>query len=952
MDLFEISKLILNASDGGLDIILELFPHASTKKAFKIRQEKTPSCNLKKLKDGNWVVTDFGDDSKPKNAVLLFAEENGYEWSEAVLILAKRYGIPTGSDIPVAEPVIKTYQIHDYDKELVNGFNIETSNEFTEAELKVLGPFVTAETCALCNCFKVISYAFKKKYDDGSEKIVEISPAEQFPIFAFVNKNENENFYKIYQPKAQDKKHRFRYFGGRPSNFVNGLERLKKAYARNEDKFNQERNDDSIPEKEKKKEPEKIDQVLICSGERDALNACSLGYYVLWHNSESADWDGQMMKNIFRMVDTVINVPDLDATGILQGKNLAMKYLSIKTLWLPNWLKERKDWRGKHRKDLTDFFMLKRNMGKTWFVKHFKDLIEAAYPLQFWDERYTDTGVKYDISNTKLYNFLQQNGFYRYKVSGAKSGFIFIYISGHIVKEIEIADVYEFLKKFMEERRLPIGLKDTLINTTKVSEQKLTWIDLIDLNFDNFTATTQIFSFSHENWVISKKGIEVESNSKSFVWEDDVLDAKLIKKGYKKGIKLESDYFKIVKEKSGYNIEILEKNCEFLNFIINTSRVHWKTEFIDSWLENSHDWEEAYAIPENEIYRKQNKFNIAGDRLSEEQKEEQIGHLVNKIYALGYMLHRYKNAAKPWALVTLENGVEDEEESNGGTGKSIYTKALGEIHQIKHVDARKRDLFTNQFLYDGVTKHTGIILFDDADRYFDFGNIYSPITGPLNVNPKFGTPFEIPFSESPKFALSTNYSPRNQGTSTTRRTIYAAFSNFYHGESDELPGNTPEDTFGHQLFQDWSVEQWNKFYNFMAQCTKFYLSTEEKINPPMDGVIERTLISEIGAVFMDWADEFFMHQRPDQDGFIKFEKTLTIENLKRDKPAISKITSNKFVKKIKAYCKLNGYNYMPGIDRKQAPSVIDATKLVDWIWILKKTPSNENEFNYNDELPY
>jgi len=64
---------ILNASHGGLDIILTYYPQAqeclqSNRKEFKIREsERTASARIKQLTDGNYVVTDFGDDSTPRN---------------------------------------------------------------------------------------------------------------------------------------------------------------------------------------------------------------------------------------------------------------------------------------------------------------------------------------------------------------------------------------------------------------------------------------------------------------------------------------------------------------------------------------------------------------------------------------------------------------------------------------------------------------------------------------------------------------------------------------------------------------------------------------------------------------------------------------------------------------------------------------------------------------------
>ncbi|MGV4536478.1 hypothetical protein [Ornithobacterium rhinotracheale] len=955
-DLLTIADAILERTSGGLDIIFELYPNANTKKNFKLRDERTPSASLKKLSDGNWVVTDFGSDSKPKNAIMLFAEENSFEYSKAVFVLAQRYGIPTSDSENELKSDFKTYPIHDYPHELnEDGFWVETSEKIPERALKVLGPFVTEDTCKKCNCFYVKYYAFKNE-KDGKERIIQISSTEDYPIFAFINKHENKSFYKIYQPLNKDKGYRFVYLGGRPSNFINGLERLKKVYAKNTEDFRAELEDEII--KNKPKEPEKISEVLICSGERDALNATSLGYFAIWHNSETGKWTSEIMKRIFQMVENVVNIPDLDATGVKQGKELANQYLTIKTLWLPSWLRKVKDWRGNPRKDFTDFCERQKSDGKDSLIKSLKKMVENAYPLQFWTVRTTEKGTRYEISNTLLYNFLQENGFYRFEEPGSKRGFKFIKINEHIVEEVEVENVYAFLKKFMERRNTPVPLKDTIINTTKISEQKLSWIDMIDLNFKNYDEHSQQFHFSDKSWSISKNGIIETKETNGFTWIEEILDVKASKEREKelnpKFFKVENDYFTIRKKGDDYDIEIHEKNCEFLNFLINTSRVHWQKEFINSWVGENDDWQDAYKLEENQAYRRSHKSCIDGERLSDEEIQEQKRHLINKIFAFGYLIHGYKNPAKPWAVYCLENGVVDDEDSKGGTGKSLFSLALSYILRTKMIAARKKDLMSDQFVYDGITEQTRLVLFDDSDRNFDLGNIYSEITGPWQVNPKFGTRFTIPFSSSPKIIISSNFSLREQSASSQRRILFVGFSDYFHVKTDELPGNTPEQTFGHAMFNSWKEDEWNKFFNLAAQCVKFFLSSEEKMDPPMDSLNQRNLIANLGQTFIDWADEFFRLLTPDAYGVVEFEKLVTIEKLKEEKKVLSNINSTKFVRKLKDYCKLMGYIYMPGKKRIQRVSIVDPTKVVDWIAVgMSKDEKEDNIIDTQDEeFPY
>lgn len=89
---------ILDATNGGLDIILYLYPQAAgselnRNQKFKVREEKSPSASLKKADDGNWLVTDFGGDQKPRNAIQCYMLENNMGYSETLQVLAAKYSV-------------------------------------------------------------------------------------------------------------------------------------------------------------------------------------------------------------------------------------------------------------------------------------------------------------------------------------------------------------------------------------------------------------------------------------------------------------------------------------------------------------------------------------------------------------------------------------------------------------------------------------------------------------------------------------------------------------------------------------------------------------------------------------------------------------------------------------------------------------------------------------------
>lgn len=95
--MIKIEKLY-EATNGGLDIILDIYPQAKDcvgvkNKHFKIRDEKTPSACLRQV-NGIWKVTDFGGDGRAESPIDIYMRETGtYQFNEAILQLAARYGV-------------------------------------------------------------------------------------------------------------------------------------------------------------------------------------------------------------------------------------------------------------------------------------------------------------------------------------------------------------------------------------------------------------------------------------------------------------------------------------------------------------------------------------------------------------------------------------------------------------------------------------------------------------------------------------------------------------------------------------------------------------------------------------------------------------------------------------------------------------------------------------------
>ena len=65
--------------------------------------------------------------------------------------------------------------------------------------------------------------------------------------------------------------------------------------------------------------------------------------------------------------------------------------------------------------------------------------------------------------------------------------------------------------------------------------------------------------------------------------------------------------------------------------------------------------------------------------------------------------------------------------------------------------------------------------------------------------------------------ITSNYIVKGQGASHERRRIEIELKQYYK------PNFSPRDEFGHNLYDDWSPEEWNLFDNFMMYCVHQYI---------------------------------------------------------------------------------------------------------------------------------
>jgi hypothetical protein len=183
---------------------------------------------------------------------------------------------------------------------------------------------------------------------------------------------------------------------------------------------------------------------------------------------------------------------------------------------------------------------------------------------------------------------------------------------------------------------------------------------------------------------------------------------------------------------------------------------------------------------------------------------------------IGFLLHGYKNHSYCPAVVLNDEVITDNPE--GGTGKGLFMNALSKMKKLVTIDG-KSFTFESSFAYQLVSADTQVLVFDDVRKHFDFERLFSVVTEGLTLEKKNKDAIKIPFSKSPKIAITTNYAIKGSGNSFERRKWELELHQFYRKDF------TPFDEFGKLMFGDWDEDEWCQFDNYMIGCLQGFLET-------------------------------------------------------------------------------------------------------------------------------
>ena len=209
---------------------------------------------------------------------------------------------------------------------------------------------------------------------------------------------------------------------------------------------------------------------------------------------------------------------------------------------------------------------------------------------------------------------------------------------------------------------------------------------------------------------------------------------------------------------------------------------------------------------------------------------------------IGFLMQGHKNLSYCPAVILNDEVISDNPE--GGTGKGIFMNALAQMKKVVTIDG-KSFFFERSFAYQLVSADTQILVFDDVKKAFDFERLFSVVTEGLTLEKKNKDAIKIPFSKSPKIAITTNYAIKGAGNSFARRKWELELHQHYNKNF------TPLDEFKKLMFGDWDDNEWCKFDNYMISCLQLYLA-EGLVKSKFVNLKIRQLSAETCHDFIEW----------------------------------------------------------------------------------------------------
>ncbi|WP_407557335.1 primase-helicase family protein [Winogradskyella sp. 4-2091] len=266
---------------------------------------------------------------------------------------------------------------------------------------------------------------------------------------------------------------------------------------------------------------------------------------------------------------------------------------------------------------------------------------------------------------------------------------------------------------------------------------------------------------------------------------------------------------------------------------------------------------------------------------------------------LGYLIHNYKDPANPKMVILIDQVIGELEAANGGSGKSLFFKAIGHIRNLVELSGKKLQS-NSRFAFQRIDVWIDVILVNDASKTENLENWYNITADGFMTERKYEKEQFIPHHLSPKICLSSNHMIRRpEGNSSERRVHEIEVSDYYGKDL------SPNEEFERNLFGDeWTDKDWREFDNFIVFCVQYYLQFG-LLTPPKINILKRKLIAEVGIELIEFMDDKITQ------GITKFHKKDTYDEFVKGGFINRKYIPqrNSFTRKLKKFFEYKQLNY-------------------------------------------
>lgn len=398
-------------------------------------------------------------------------------------------------------------------------------------------------------------------------------------------------------------------------------------------------------------------------------------------------------------------------------------------------------------------------------------LKDSAFAYDLWEWKFNTNLKKYEISSLYyqgMREFINSLDYYKRQLSDKDH--IYIKEVDNIIQEITKDDLNDEVRSYVDNIKQPINFNYAG--------------DKYSIPCETFK---NIYLKQHHNITNDKWLTNIQKHDKPILKDTETSSFFVFRNGF---------------------VEVTKDSIELKNFDELKNVCIWKDQIIN------------------------HNFTYIEDRKgSEGEYEKFINNVCNRdperfkalCSAIGYLLHNHFNPTKGQAVIFYDEALTDSNNPQGGTGKGLIVISIRLLRKTAKIDGKnyKSD---DKFKFSNVSPSTQLVWIDETNKYFDFKDLFSCMTDGWQIERKFQNKFDIAPEDSPKVVICSNTILDNKGSSNKRRQFIIELSDYY--SSKIITGTEEPIKVEHGiLFSDkWNVDEWNKFYSFMLECSQFYLS--------------------------------------------------------------------------------------------------------------------------------